>query len=867
MCTQGKRTLRLTVMLILTAAMPLSAQSVKPFSAVAGHDFGERISLHREMEAYVQHLAERSPRVKVIHQGRTWEQRSQYAVIITAPENHQRLEAIQQGIAKLADPRQTTDAEAERLIQSLPVVAYLGGSIHGFELSGSEAMLKLIEHLTTRDDPDTRAILQNVVVIIDPMFNPDGRDAFALYNHQALGREPNPRREDWNNQFRRWEALKFRTNHYFFDLNRDWFAHTQIETRNRIQTVLQWHPQLAIDAHEMGSDFEFYFDPATQPDHVYYPEYARRWLKRFGRAYAAAFDSAGYEFMTRERYNYYYPGYTTSWTSYQGAAGMLFEQGSSRGLAITRRDESVRTLKEAMQHHYLGALTALRIAARERATLLADYYQAHVDALEDGRKGIRRYLLPPGGDPGLTAKAVALLLRNGVEVHRLRESVTLSQVRDREGHTVDRHRFPSGTYVIEAAQPRNRLVRVLLEPDAPLPQAFLNEARLRAERGENPRFYDITAWSLPLLFNIPGYSTSDGRPLPAEPVTQPAPVAMAFGRANYAYMLDGRQVHTMAALYHLAAQGYRVSMTFRETQIRGQKFPAGSGVVRVGDNPEDIHEAVKAVAERFQIRVDPVHTGLSDEGYPALGSEHVRPVKRSDIAIVGEHPISGYSFGHAWFVLDRQYEIPVTVLRAWALPSAPLKRYSTLILPHLNRGEFKRILGQRGMQRLKHWVQDGGVLVAIGDAALFVAKDLKLAAVKSWADTSDNPQAKQEVPMLTPGAFLRTHLLEGHWLTAGVQGDFPALVYSSRILLPPDGPQILPQRKVVARFAETNRLRMAGHIWPDVAERTAGGVFLYEQKHGWGRVILFAEDPNFRGYWRGADRLFLNAVLFGASAP
>ncbi len=816
----------------------------------------------------MRYLAEHSPRVKIVHQGKTWEQRSQYAVIITAPENHQRLEEIRQGIARLADPRQLSEAEAEQLIRSLPVVAYLGGSIHGFELSGSEAMLKLIERLATRDDPDTRAILQNVVVIIDPMFNPDGRDAFAQYNHQALGRKPNPRREDWNNQFRRWEALKFRTNHYFFDLNRDWFAHTQIETRNRIKTVLQWHPQITVDAHEMGSDFEFYFDPATQPDHVYYPEYARRWLKRFGRAYAAAFDSAGFEFMTRERYNYYYPGYTTSWTSYQGAAGMLFEQGSSRGLAITRRDESVRTLAEAMQHHYLGALTALRTAARERKTLLSDYYHAHVDALEDGRKGIRRYLLPPGGDPGLTAEAVALLLRNGIEVHRLREPVTLSQVRDREGHTVGRYRFSAGTYVIEAAQPRNRLVRVLLEPDAPLPQAFLNEARLRAERGENPRFYDITAWSLPLLFNIPGYSTADGRPLPAERIDAPGQVAMAFDRTNYAYILDGRQAHTMAALYHLAARGYRVSMTFRETRLQGQSFPGGSGVVRVGDNPEDIHEAVKAVAEQFQIRVYPVHTGLSDEGYPALGSEHVRPVKRNDIAIVGEHPISGYSFGHAWFVLDRQYEIPVTVLRAWALPSAPLKRYSTLILPHLNRGEFKRMLGQRGMQRLKHWVQDGGVLVAIGDAALFVAKDLKLAAVKSWADTSDNPAARNQLPMLTPGAFLRTELLEGHWLTAGYAGDFPALVYSSRILLPPDGPAVLPQRKVVARFtAKTNRLRMAGHIWPDVAERMAGGVFLYEQKHGRGRVILFAEDPNFRGYWRGADRLFLNAVLFGASAP
>ena len=852
---------------LLTLQTTVLAQSGPRFSEIVGHSFGERISLHREMETYVQRLAELSPRVKLILQGRTWEWRNQYAVIITSPENQQRLEAIRQGIAALADPRRTDAARAEELIRTLPLVAFLGGSIHGFELSGSEAMLKLIEHLSTDESSETQSLLQNLVVIIDPMLNPDGRDAFAHYNHQALGSRINPSREDWNNRFLRWEALKFRTNHYFFDLNRDWFAHTQIETRNRIRTILQWHPQIVIDAHEMGSDFEFYFDPATQPDHVYYPQYARRWLSRFGRAYAAAFDSAGYEFMTRERYNYYYPGYTTSWSSYQGAAGMLFEQGSSRGLAILRPDQSVRTLEESMNHHYLGALTALRFAARNRRDILKDYYQAHVQAVADGKQGIRRYLFPPEGDAGLIAEAVDLLRRNAIEVHVLTEAIVLTQVRDREGRHVGRREFPAGTYVIEAAQPRNRLIRTLLEPDAPLPKKFLNEARARADRGENPRFYDITAWSLPLLFNVPAFSTSDGRPLPVKPVDQTPNVYLDFPREGYAYILDGRQAATMAALYHLAARGYRVAMTLKETRILGQTFASGSGVIRTGDNPEDVYKAVKDIAQKLRIRVTTVATGLSDVGFPALGSEWVRPLKKVEIALVAEHPIHGYSFGYAWFTLDRQYDIPVTVLRAWALPTTPLKSFHTIVLPHMNRNQFKNIIGKSGMARLVRWVKDGGVLVAIGDAGLFVAKDLKLAKIKSWADTTDNPAAKDQLPMLTPGAFLRTELLADHWLTAGYSTEFPALVYSNRILLPPDGLQLLPQRKVVGKFTAADRLRISGHIWPDVARRMENAVFLYEEKHERGRVILFAEDPNFRGYWRGADRLFLNAVLFAPAAP
>ncbi|RMD93823.1 MAG: hypothetical protein D6814_15155, partial [Calditrichaeota bacterium] len=851
-------------LLLITASAWSAPQSVPKFSQVAGHGFGERISLHREAEQYLQTLAKVSPRVQLITQGKTYEQRTQYALVVTSPENLQRLEEIRSGIAKLADPRNTSLAGAKRLIHDLPVIAYLGGSIHGFELSGSEALLKLIQHLTTQNDAETREILQNVVAVIDPMLNPDGRDAFVEYNHLAIGRVPNPERDDWANTFSRWEALKYRTNHYFFDLNRDWFAHTQIETRNRIKTVLSWHPQVVVDAHEMGSDFEFYLDPGAAPNHIYYPKFARKWLQRFGRAYAAAFDSAGFEYMTRERYNYYYPGYTTSWTSYQGAAGMLFEQGSSRGLAITRPDHSVRTLKEALSHHFLGALTALRTAARQRSALLQDYYQAHVEAIQDGKQGIRRYLLPPGGDAALTTEAAAMLRRNGIEVQILTQPATLLQVRDREGRSVGRHTFPAGTFVIEAAQPLNRLVRVLLEPDAPLPKAFLEQARQRADRGENPRFYDITAWSIPLLFNIPGYSTSDGRTLPASPWTGTSPAAANnLQQAGYAYLLDGREAGTVAALFHLTARGFRVAMLLRDSQIGGEKIYSGAGVIRVGENPAEIHQAVHEVARKFHLQVRAVSTGLSDEGFPALGSEYVRPLKKPEIALVGEHPIHGYSFGHAWFVLDRQYEIPVTILRAWSLANTPLTRFTTLILPNLNRGQFNRVLGPAGKQRLTRWVKDGGTLVAIGEGALFVAKELGLAAIKSWADTADNPAARTQVPLLTPGAFLRTEFVDHHWLGAGYAVEMPALVYSSRILLPPEGPPTLPQRKVAIRFANEHSIRIAGQIWPDVQKRMAGAVFAYEQKQGRGRVILFAEDPNFRGYWRGADRLFLNAVLFG----
>ena len=288
------------VLLVSTAA----AQAPS-FAEVTGHDFGERITLHHEAMLYLQTLAEVSDRVRLLEQGETWEGRKLLVAIVTAPENHARLDAIQEAAQRLADPRITTPDQAAQIMAGQPVIMWYGGSIHGFELSGAEGVLKLLERLTTQDDEATRDVLRDAVILIDPMLNPDGRDAFAHLNHENLGHQPNPKLEDWTNDFDRWQSLKFRTGHYYFDTNRDWFAHTQRETLYRLPTILAWRPQIVIDMHEMGSDTEFFFDPGTDPYAPYFPEHSKRWFQIFSQAYASAFDSAGFEYMTREAFDYF----------------------------------------------------------------------------------------------------------------------------------------------------------------------------------------------------------------------------------------------------------------------------------------------------------------------------------------------------------------------------------------------------------------------------------------------------------------------------------------------------------------------------------------------------------------------------------
>ncbi len=859
------RRLLFPLFVLLLLGMDLHAQ-VPRFKEVVGHDFGERITTHHEMLRYVETLARRSPRVRLVYQGESWEQRALPLVIVSASENLDRLEEIQHRAQALADPRRLSPTGANTLVVRQPVIVWMGGSIHGNELSGSEALLKLLERLTIADDPATMRVLKEAVILIDPMLNPDGRDAFVQYNHRRLGRAPNPDRRDWNNDNTFWESVGFRTGHYFFDTNRDWFAHTQKETRYRVPTLVRWHPQVSLDLHEMSPNAEFYFDPPALPYGETFPDFARRWFAIFGKAYAAAFDSAGFEYLTRERYNYLYPGYTTSFSSYQGAVGMLFEQGSTRGLAIKRPDGSVRTLADALQQQYTAAWTALQTAVRYRERLLREYYEATRRAIEEGKEGITHYFLPlENADEGLVRELVALLRRNGIEVSQLQEAVEVQAVWDRYGKRVGERRFPAGTYVVAATQPRNRLLRALLEPGVRISDAFLEEARAKVERGENPRFYDITAWSLPLMFNLPAYSAFIRGALSLKPAKTMLP-SFPERTPRYAYVLNGKEVVSMAVLHRLVEQGYRASVLWAPSRVAGRDIPSGSIIVRLGQNPSSLPAVLRELATTYGVEVWGVDTGLSEEGYPVLGSaDYTIPARKVRVAMVAEDPVHGYSFGWNWYVLEEQYHIPTTVLRMQSLPGTSLEAFDVLVFPEVyDTTRVRQVLGERGMARLKQWVRDGGVLITLGSTVDVVRKQLGLLHLRSWYEEK---KARQKVRRYSvPGAMFAGVVDTTVWLTAGVpRTTFPVLVTSNRIFLPPEGP-VTPTRRIAVRVSSEGTV-LSGFAWPESKERLAGAVFAYVERVGKGKVIAFAEDPGFRGYWRGADRLFLNAVLLGPTAP
>ncbi|MCU0626405.1 MAG: hypothetical protein MUF21_07970 [Gemmatimonadaceae bacterium] len=840
-------------------ATATAAATALSFRDVIGRPLGARVTVHAEAMRYLERLGSASPRVRLLRMGESWERRALVAAAISDPANIARLDAIQATSRQLASP--TTEAllrEARAAIPGQPAVVWLGGSIHGFELSGTEGALKLVEHLVTRSDPATLEVLRKLVVIVDPMLNPDGRDMFATSHHDLTGETASALPFDWSHDWSPWQALAFRTGHYHFDTNRDWFAQTQRETRERMPTLHAWRPQVVIDMHEQDVDGEFYFDPPGEPVNPSFPAFASRWQGIFGARYAAAFDSAGFEYMTRERYNYFYPGYTESF-GFHGAVAMLFEQGSTRGLRLERGDRTVRTLAQALEQQYVAAWTALRTVADRHDAFLGEYLDSQRQVVTAGDGGMTFVLPIDPQRPGVLRELVETLERNAIVVDSAPRGVRVANARDRTGVAVGAREIAGPAYVIRTTQQAGRLARTLLEPTVPMNEGFLARAREFTDRAENPRFYDVTAWSLPLLFDVAAFSTAGavtGETVPRSRTDARATVP----RATYAYLLDGSQPGSLAALWHLRDRGHRAGVLTTASRIAGRAIGSGAVIARVGQNDRSLHDVIDSLAARYALRITPVGTGLADSGYASLGSgDHSVNVRPAAIGILAEDGINGYSFGFAWYTLDAQYGIPVTVLRTRSIGAlAQLARLDVIVVPDAQPAALAAALGEAGVRRLEQWVRDGGTLVTIGGGGDWARAQFRL-ALRSWYDTE---AGKGKAAIAVPGAIYGARLDTRHWLTSGATSTLPVLLNGTRLWLPPsDAPS--PQRHVLATIADS--VPLSGHAWSETRQRIRGSVFLYEERVGAGRVIAFADDPNFRGVWRGANRLFLNAVVLAPS--
>ncbi|GAB4232129.1 MAG: M14 family zinc carboxypeptidase [Acidobacteriota bacterium] len=858
--------------------------------SVLGHEWGERVFSPEEITLYLQRLAEASDKVELVRYGETWEGRPLHYLIVSSPDNLARRTAIQQANRALA-----AGEEASGSTEELPATVWLIYGIHGNEISSPNAALLVAYHLAAaQGNPLVDQILQNCLVLIDPLQNPDGRSRFVHYFEQTRGRwpDPDPQAAEHNET---WPGG--RTNHYLFDMNRDWFALTQPETRGRVKVYLEWYPQVVVDLHEMGGESTYYFAPPARPVNPLLTEAQRAWWIRFGKNNARWFDRAGIPYFTREVFDAFYPGYGEGWPMFQGSIGMTYEQASARGLVYRRRDGTLLPFSETVRHHFLSSLATLETASSDRSDLLRLYREIRRRNREQGVPGApAAYVLPPDSHGERTRMLVRNLLDQGIEVDVATAPFKVTgAVSHLTGAPEDRE-FPAGSYVVRLRQPAATLVDALLSRHVTLEEEFLAEQeRLRGKRKPD-EFYDVTAWSLPLLYNVACYS------VPREPAANlSAAVAEqlqfhspATGEAGVAYLIPWGSFSTVRLLAALQRAEIRCYSADRAFELEdGRKFPAGTIIVPRNGNTEELPERIRRMAAEAGARVEAVDSGWVAEGIN-LGSNRVQYLPPPRIAMAYGEPTASSSVGALRYILEQVFEYPVTLIHADSLARARLQDYNVIILPGAwgRGGGYSAVLGARGAERLKTWVQEGGTLVAIGAAAAWLTDEKvgllasRLVKLEHRTRKSNKQPAAQEAetekpaggeaasseaapesallpeeeePPAVPGAILRGLLDTEHWLAFGFDPEVPVLATSNRIF----EPLKLNEGANVGRYAAADRILLSGYLWKELPERLAHQAFLMHQSLGRGHVVAFAEDPGFRAYLVGHQLFLANAVFLG----
>jgi len=835
---------------------------------VLGYDHGDEITSPENVAAYLKALSAAAPeRTRLVEYARSWEGRPLWIFVIGSADRVAKLDSIKAGLKKLADPRATTPAERDELIRTLPVSVWLLHGVHGNEISSTDASLAEAYHLlAAKNDAGVDAILGNALVVIDPMENPDGRARFLFQNLQGRASTPDPEPisaehdEPWPGG---------RSNHYLFDMNRDWFSLSQPETIGRIAVHQEFFPQVSVDLHEMGGNGTYYFAPPADPINPFVPRDQRDWFEVFGKNNAARFDERGFGYFIRENYDSFYPGYGESWPIFNGAVGMTYEQASARALGWKRDDGLLLTFKDGVLHHFTSAIQTARTAAENREKLLRYYSGYRQSAIDEGKKGAIEYALVPGADPSRAERLARLLVRQGIEV---RQTTEASKIGIRG--------VPAGSYLVSAAQPTGRLIRNLLELNVDQDTAFVKKQDERRKRRQGDQIYDVTAWSLPIAFGVECVPSALPVTVKAQPLAGVAAVAVTtLPAAKVAYLLPWG-FNSAAAVAEALQAGIRVRVAGDIIKLNGATFPTGTAIFRTSEN-ENLATRLGAIAAKHNVTPVGTDTAFVDVGGISLGSSDVANMKSPRVLLMWDAPTSSLSAGWARFALERRIGVRTTAVRVSSFRRANLADYDVVVMPS---GDYST-LGDDGVKRLKDFARAGGTVVTLGEASRWAAKE-KVALIDTRTENRDGSpekdapaadpdkkkadaakpfdydkaiQPEREAPENTPGSYLRVILDPEHWMSAGTDFEMGVLVESRRIFTP----ITLDKGENVGVYAKKDKLRMSGLVWEDAQSALAQKAFLIHQSVGAGHVIAFAEEPNYRAYTEGTMLLFANAVLLG----
>jgi hypothetical protein len=895
-------------------------------ASVINHGVGEKAVRYSALIRYLRVLADSSDRVILTSYGRTHEGRDLYYLTITSPTNHKRLDQIKAENAKLSDPRLLHSGQVDQLIETLPAVAWLNYCIHGDELSSTDAGMYISYHLAAAKDDATLKLLDETVIHINPLVNPDGRERYLSYLEQLTGVVSSPDLQAMQHQ-----ALwsRGRGNHYLFDLNRDWLVHCQPEVRSLAEAILSWNPHLLVDSHEQGAYDTYLFDPPREPLNLYLSPTVMEWRERFGSDQAKAFNRKGWSYYTRDWYSEWGPFYTNSWANLLGTIGLLYEQARANGSSVKQPTGYEVSYRETVHHHIVSSLANLKTLNANRTKLLRDLWEDRQWALgeQDADSGV--FLLPPSADSLRWKNLVELIGRQGLEASFALEDFTATNVRDIWNDKISSKELPKGTLLVPLKQPHRRMLQALFDFDPHLRESFLLEERKELESRRETLLYDVTSWNLPMAFGIESYwaSSVPRVKLGSDMPTYSPDLPDLSDNGDYGYLIDFDNSAVYSALVRLFEANCHPRIAIKPFKMDADENESidgtrGTVLLRAHENPDDVAHILGMVGSDLGLRIYPVDKALVDEG-PDLGSDKFPLLSEPRVAIASQWPVSPYSFGSIWYLLDSKLQLRSSPINIQNLNSADLRKYNVLILP--DSDSLGRVLDDKAVDEIKGWVENGGTLIAVGGSASFAAdKDGKLSSIRLRRDVLDKLVEYQEAVQQESSARDVKIDLNDLWHVRPVKekskkreakesvesqtGDEAKKLDESKSkldvdrlnrtdewnrLFSPTGTFVKgivdPEHwmgfglgekmpvlfwgdnafmskhpvKTAIRLAGEEELRLSGLLWPEARQRLADTAYATVESVGRGQIILFATDPTLRMWLAGAQRLFLNAVLLG----
>ncbi len=792
-----------------------------------GYAIGTHHTRHDKLVEYFKELDRLSDRVTFQIIGETYEHRPQIAAIFTSPSNHQNLEDIRK--THLA-------GQITGNTENIPLVVHLGFGVHGNEPSSSEAAMLTAYYLTASENEETIKWLNDMVILMDPVINPDGRDRHTNWAnmHKASPVVADPIDREHTEI---WPGGRF--NHYWFDLNRDWFLGTFPETRNRVKFFHHWRPYVQTDHHEMGGNSTFYFDPGEDdsnnpivPDYLYktiYPKYAEYFSK--------AMDKLGTMYFTKEVFDQLYPGYGSNYINFYGGAGFLFEQASSRG-HVQETNTIPLTFAFTIRNQFIASLTTVRASLAEKFSLLKmrkEFYRVAKD--QAAKSLVKGYLFGEANDETRTKAFVDMLLLHEIEVYEAGSSSTDGKA-----------------YYVPTDQNNYIMVRSVFEKQI----TYIDSS-----------FYDASTWSLVHAYNLP-YTEIKTTFTAGKKITNLAAIQMiATTKSNYAYVISNTDYNIHKVIYQLQNSGVIVQSAFRPfaAMINGKRksFGYGSVVLSVQQqniSSDSLFSVVSDVAKQSGINIYSLGTGYNSGGID-LGSGYVRTLKKPEAVMIIGTGVAATEAGEIWHLLDQRLQMPITKLDILNLGRAELNRYNTMIMVSGNY----TLIDKTMTDKIKAWVQNGNTLITIKSGTEWAIKNGLTKEKLMPVDSAKGTPVRQFFDMAVHiegakamgGSIFRVDLDTTHPVGFGFTNRKVSVYRNGLTFLQPS----TNAYSTVSQY--TADPLIGGYVHPTTLTKIRNSAAIVVGAEGKGRVIMFSDDPNFRGTWYGTNKLFLNAIFYGGN--